>query len=179
MVLSGSTVAWIYGFQGGRFDPAANLIQFDVREFNITTGTWLQQDPDKYVDGPNTYEFVKDNPGNYTDPSGESSTKQDYQNAALKRAGIDPSTWDPGKGFDSQKDNVNKVYDYYKSIFKANHNLKWAGLARLAGGAVVDGLKKIKAIKDKFQKKLDDVKERGELTHLRAPRFDPPGRHAR
>jgi hypothetical protein len=23
------------------------------------------------------------------------------------------------------------------------------------------------------------VKERGELTHLRAPRFDPPGRHAR
>jgi RHS repeat-associated protein len=33
-------------------------------------GRWLSEDPAGYVDGPNQYLYVKNNPINMTDPSG-------------------------------------------------------------------------------------------------------------
>ena len=43
--LSGSTYAWIYLYQGGRFEIVSGLYQFRNREFSTALGRWMQTDP--------------------------------------------------------------------------------------------------------------------------------------
>jgi RHS repeat-associated protein len=62
---------WVYMFQGGRYDQGTGLYLFDHRDYDPTTGTWLEQDPAGYVDSSILYQFVRSNPIDYVDPSGE------------------------------------------------------------------------------------------------------------
>src|SRR5258707_5813352 len=50
----------------------SNLEQYAAgpRVYNPETGTWGQPDPSGFPDGPNGYEYVRNNPTNKTDPSG-------------------------------------------------------------------------------------------------------------
>jgi RHS repeat-associated protein len=65
-----SAVAWIYLYQGGRFDSVSGLDAFRNREYSPTLGRWLQQDPLEYIDGMNVYQYEQSQPVNRLDPMG-------------------------------------------------------------------------------------------------------------
>jgi RHS repeat-associated protein len=64
---------WIYMFQGGRYNANNNLYLFDHRDYDPSTGTWLEQDPAGYVNGANRYQAFDSNPLVNSDPSGLSA----------------------------------------------------------------------------------------------------------
>src|SRR5439155_22444045 len=55
-------------------------------------------------------------------------------------AGIDPSLWDPSKGLKANDAIVQAVYAYYQHLWDTNHDLQWAGMAKLAGATVYGGM---------------------------------------
>jgi hypothetical protein len=76
-------------------------------------------------------------------------TRESWQAQALAHAGLSLNTWTPASGFPSNESNVRKVYDYYAALFNTNPDkLLWAGLAKLAGGAVFTGLQTERSIID-------------------------------
>jgi RHS repeat-associated protein len=76
---------WIYTFQGGRYDTTTGNYTFGARDYSIALQRWTQQDRAGYPDGPNAYEFVRDNPLTFLDPSG----------AAAKPVGNPTPQWGP------------------------------------------------------------------------------------
>jgi hypothetical protein len=58
---------------------------------------------------------------------------------ALAAAGIDPKQWVPRAGFKHNEQTFLKVYRYYESLYLADNRLKWAAMAKLAGGEVYRG----------------------------------------
>jgi hypothetical protein len=53
----------------------------------------------------------------------------------------DEPDWDPEQGFAANRDRIVKLYDYYRDTYlKRPDQFLWAGLGRMAGGAVVGGL---------------------------------------
>jgi RHS repeat-associated protein len=69
--LSSSAYAWIYLFQGGRYDPATKLFQFRHRDYSPSLGRWLQLDPIAFA-GADTdlYRCLHDSPLCSSDPTG-------------------------------------------------------------------------------------------------------------
>jgi RHS repeat-associated protein len=66
-----SDVGLLHGHQGGRHDAAgARLVNFGFRELDTSLGRWEKQDPEGYIDGANTYLFVKSDPIGMIDPLG-------------------------------------------------------------------------------------------------------------
>jgi RHS repeat-associated protein len=69
--LSSSAYAWIYLFQGGRFDSTNNLYNFEIRDDSPALGRWTTLDPSfPTATNVNLYLFVDDHPSDVTDPSG-------------------------------------------------------------------------------------------------------------
>ncbi|HWE94639.1 MAG TPA: RHS repeat-associated core domain-containing protein, partial [Tepidisphaeraceae bacterium] len=70
--------AWIYGFQGGRFDTGTGLYAFGYRDYSVNLGRWVEPDPTgtMYVDGANLYQGFDSNPTNLVDPAGGKSERQ-------------------------------------------------------------------------------------------------------
>jgi RHS repeat-associated protein len=60
-------------FPGQWFQSESGLHQNWMRDYDPTTGRYLQADPLGLVDGASVYRYVKGNPGRWTDPRGESS----------------------------------------------------------------------------------------------------------
>jgi hypothetical protein len=55
---------------------------------------------------------------------------------------FDEANWNPQSGYAANEPRILKLYDYYRDTFLALPDLfLWAGLGRLAGGAVVGGLR--------------------------------------
>ena len=60
-----------YGFQGGRYDSATGLYNFQHRDYSPTLQRWIEQDPLGFGAGDsNLYRMEGDNPGDRTDPGG-------------------------------------------------------------------------------------------------------------
>ena len=68
-------------------------------------------------------------PGGQPGPGGLSP----FTAEALRRAGIDPSTWRPELGFAANRETIQKVYEYYSQLFLDHPELQWAGMAALIG----------------------------------------------
>jgi hypothetical protein len=69
--------------------------------------------------------------------------RQHYLEAAYKNAfgTFDPDAWDPEQGYSANRPRIVKLYDYYRDTYlKQPTVFLWAGLGRMAGGAVVGGL---------------------------------------
>lgn len=69
--------------------------------------------------------------------------RQYYTNAAYINAfgTHDEDAWDPSQGFAANRARIVKLYDYYRDTYLKRPDLfLWAGLGRMAGGAVVGGL---------------------------------------
>jgi subtilisin family serine protease len=50
--------------------------------------------------------------------------------------------WDPTAGFAANENRIVRLYDYYRDLFNSNPSaFLWAGLGRMAGGAVLGGLR--------------------------------------
>jgi hypothetical protein len=75
-----------------------------------------------------------------TPPTTTPMSKEEWQKKALAAAGLDIKNWIPSAGFEANRENVKKVYAYYTTLYDQNHNLLWAGMAKLAGGTVYGGL---------------------------------------
>jgi len=61
---------WVYMYQGGRFDSMTGLYVFEHRDYDPALERWVEQDPDGYVDGENTYQALGDNSLRWLDPGG-------------------------------------------------------------------------------------------------------------
>ncbi|MEO5967724.1 MAG: RHS repeat-associated core domain-containing protein, partial [Ferruginibacter sp.] len=59
-----------YGFTGKEYDATTKSNHFMYREYDPATGRFFQRDPLGYKDGSGLYNYVKNNPVNYTDPYG-------------------------------------------------------------------------------------------------------------
>ena len=64
--------SWQYMYQGGREDPITGLYHFDHREYSASLGRFISQDPMRYINGANAYQFVMSNPVRNVDPLGQS-----------------------------------------------------------------------------------------------------------
>lgn len=72
--------------------------------------------------------------------AGFSSLKDVYVRQSFIDAGIDPSLWNPDNGLKANDAIVQAVYAYYQHLWDTNHDLHWAGMAKLAGATVYGGL---------------------------------------
>ncbi len=59
--------------------------------------------------------------------------KQYWQATTLERAGIHPASWRPELGVDHNRENILKVYEYYRGLYEQDQTLEWAGLANMVG----------------------------------------------
>jgi hypothetical protein len=78
-------------------------------------------------------------------PSEDSSYTKLRQSYDLKAKGKaftqSAEDWDPMAGFRANEQRIRELYGYYRDTFNANPDkFLWAGLARMAGGAVLSGL---------------------------------------
>ena len=60
-------------FPGQWFQAESGLYQNWMRDYDPTTGRYLQADPLGLVDGPSVYGYALQNPGRYVDPRGEAT----------------------------------------------------------------------------------------------------------
>ena len=75
---SGSSHAWVYLFQGGRYDAVSGSYTFRNRDYSPTLGRWMQLDPRSYAAGDtNLYRAENDAPIQLVDPFGEAWEKLD------------------------------------------------------------------------------------------------------
>jgi RHS repeat-associated protein len=63
------TVTNAYAFSTKQKDTSG-LVYYGARYYNPQIGRWTQRDPMGFVDGPNVYAFVGNNPVNFVDPYG-------------------------------------------------------------------------------------------------------------
>ena len=73
-----------YGFTGREHDDETGLIYFRARHYDPALGQFIQRDPIGFAAGDlNLYTYVENDPYNYSDPSGLSSSKE-YSKLARK-----------------------------------------------------------------------------------------------
>jgi hypothetical protein len=78
------------------------------------------------------------------DPSEMSSYTQlrDFWTASAISSSVgNRDDWDPLVGFSANRGRIVQLYNYYRDLFNSHENaFLWAGLGRMAGGAVLGGL---------------------------------------
>ena len=67
---SGSYHDWRSYFQGGRLDQTTGLYVFGLRDYDPSSGVWMERDSIGIIADLNLYRFVVNNPVNWTDPTG-------------------------------------------------------------------------------------------------------------
>lgn len=75
-------------------------------------------------------------------------TAQDYLDQALRRARIDPKTWDPEAGVDGNRATIEAVYAYYAQLYRDNPEMLWAGMAALIGPSFYAGFRDLDSFAD-------------------------------
>ena len=79
-----------FGFAGGLYDQRTGLTHFGAREYDATTGRWLQKDPIGFDGGDrNLYAYVGNDPVNFIDPDGQLGWLATMAIGAAFGAGLD------------------------------------------------------------------------------------------
>ncbi len=96
-----SDVEMLHGHQGGRYVEALDAYHFRHRFYSPELQRWLNPDPAGYVDGPNAYAYVMNDPVSYRDPMGLETEGDDELLALIASEGfvmgghyLEPSTHD-------------------------------------------------------------------------------------
>ena len=76
-------------FPGQWFQSESGLHQNWMRDYDPTTGRYLQADPLGLVDGASVYGYARQNPGRWTDPSGEFTLGDAWE--SLMNKGVTPT----------------------------------------------------------------------------------------
>ncbi|MDN3522548.1 hypothetical protein [Halomonas ramblicola] len=84
-------------------------------------------------------------------------SREEWLERAYAEAGIDAGDWVPRRGFEANESNVRKVYAYYTALFNRDEELLWAGMAKLAGGTVLNGLRQTQAPIDAYEVARDNA----------------------
>jgi RHS repeat-associated protein len=124
-------------------DPTG-LLNEGFRYRDLESGTFITRDPAGFVDGPNLYTYVRQNPWTKFDPEGL-ETKEEWQEIVRKdiqeNSHVDINNYDPEKGYLTNQQYLLAVFAFYERMYKKDPtDLKWAGLAKIAGGAIMYGL---------------------------------------
>jgi RHS repeat-associated protein len=80
---SGGTNYWTVYFQGMTLvtdGTTGNMLRSQSRIYNVDLGRWTSQDPTRYADGSNLYEFIADQPTSNLDPTGLSKKHHPHNN---------------------------------------------------------------------------------------------------
>ena len=83
---STGTLANPFRYTGRDFDSETGLYYYRARYYDPTTGRFLSEDPNdqgSLYDNPNLYEYVENNPTNWTDPLGLYTLKKGGKNPPL------------------------------------------------------------------------------------------------
>ena len=114
-------------FPGQWFQAETGLHQNWMRDYDPTTGRYIQADPLGLVDGASVYGYALQNPGRYVDPRGEAV----WFAAAAKRLIIGAAA-----GYAT-----NKTADYIESIYCSCDDEAWNSdvLSAAAGASAADG----------------------------------------
>ena len=67
-IIEGSTASG-YAFTGREWDAETGLYYYRARYYDPKIGRFISED-DRYIDGPNLYPYVRNNPTSYVDPRG-------------------------------------------------------------------------------------------------------------
>ena len=68
--VDGSTIDNPYTYTAREFDSETDLYYYRARYFDASLGIFISKDPIGFIDGPNRYSYVNNNPRNYIDPYG-------------------------------------------------------------------------------------------------------------
>lgn len=141
----------VWGVSGTALDgrtneprPAAGLVGYVSEELLVRTNEPVPT-PIRPTEYHSLDQFSKAWP--YQDTTGEAKkvwlgqSKQAWTEKALAAAGVRAGDWQPRAGFRRTKQIFEKVYAYYASLYLADHRLKWAAMAKLAGGEVFRGFR--------------------------------------
>src|SRR5262249_43431236 len=79
-----SAYLMVYLHQGGRYAVSTGLYYFRNRDDSPVLGRWTRPDSAGYVDGPNLYEYEKNQPVGATDPLGLAWTKDQLLDNVMK-----------------------------------------------------------------------------------------------
>jgi len=80
-----------YRYNGKEKDEETSLYYYGARYYASWLGRWTSPDPAGFVDGPNLYAYVKNNPASYSDPTGHfgwSDVKNNWKTIAITAAVI-------------------------------------------------------------------------------------------
>jgi hypothetical protein len=94
----------------------------------------------------------------------DSQSREAWTSKALAAAGIDPKDWQPTAGFRRNQQTFTKVYAYYQSLYLADDRLKWAAMAKLAGGEVYRGFRDKILPSEKFGEFLASTRSQDKYT---------------
>jgi hypothetical protein len=83
--------------------------------------------------------------------------KEALLNRALKRAGIERSSWRPARGVDENRRTVEAVYTYYGRLFLDHPHLKWAGMANMIGPAFYAGFRDLGLVPEVWRQAVHAV----------------------
>jgi hypothetical protein len=78
--------------------------------------------------------------------------KQRWLVQALDNARIDPARWHPSAGVASNRETIERVYQYYARLYLANPFFEWAGMATLIGPAFYAGFRDLGALPDAMRR---------------------------
>jgi len=136
-----------YLYTGRPLDAETRLFLFRNRQYNYVLGTFTARDAMGYADGSSL------NAGYFgmwggTDPYGLES-KAEWQAIVLRKIKVTDTELKGYNHWNKRNEQIMiSIYGYYASAFAANPDLYWAGLAKLAGNLVYNGIQS--AVKARF-----------------------------
>jgi RHS repeat-associated protein len=107
-------------FPGQWFQAESGLHQNWMRDYDPTTGRYLQADPLGLVDGASVYGYARQSPGRYTDPRGL-YTLGDAENSLIRRGGPRDG-WAPGPFGGGPAYSDSQVFDEWLDLERGDRN---------------------------------------------------------
>lgn len=82
-----------------------------------------------------------------TGPTRRPLTKADYEQQLCRQLQLDCADWDTTRGVSCNDSRIQAGYGYYQRIYDRHPEVRWAGLAKLAGDTVYGGMQDIHVLR--------------------------------
>jgi len=89
--------------------------------------------------------------GLYPGPDARLVANAHWTRQAAQDAGIDYRSWDPSRGAEANRANIEAVYEYYAQLYLDNPDLQWAGMAAMIGPSFAAGFLDLALMRDVAQ----------------------------
>lgn len=86
--------------------------------------------------------------GLYPGPDAGAVASEHWTRQAAQDAGIDYLSWDPSRGSEANRANIEAVYEYYAQLYLENPDLQWAGMAAMIGPSFAAGFLDLDMMRD-------------------------------